>query len=185
MENGKGKQSTPAPQPGRDWLADSWLFCLLGLMVTVIFLAAFGPVFAVAGWWDEYRLRRYYRQANRLLRWNRARQLLSSGEGTFLVEQWPKGPGHVWWVADNLRAQHPDCSFAPAQVLHSSCDFEEGFRLLVNASAKAWWDVHATDLGKRILLVQMPLFVWRHWDEVLLAGSAVAVNRQWTHSFHK
>jgi len=93
--------------------------------------------------------------------------------------------GHVWWVDGDLRAKTPAIPLATARVLDSSFDIEQRFRLLHSDAAKGWWKTHLQELTEGVILVQMPIRAWRQRDELFALPGAVAVDSNWTDSFHR
>lgn len=157
--------------------------CLMGLIALafcVLVLPVLMPIAAIASWRDDYRLRRYYRRAKRLLSWKQAKQMMASGQGTFIFERHPKGIGRdVWWLEDNLRATDADC---PAKELGRSGDWAEIHWMLV-PKVKAWWEVRQQDFSNRVFYVQMPWNAWWYLQEMVSAKNAVTVEQSWTYSF--
>ncbi len=174
----------PTRQPGRLPLTHEWLLFLVGWLVFMPLIAICIPFAAVASWWDEHRLRRFYRNANRLLHWDEARQILHAGKGMLIIEvHLLERLGHVWWVESDLRVRHPAFPLVPARILDPSFDIEQRFKLLHDGAAKAWWETHLQELTEGVFLVQMPLTVWRRREKILAISSAVAVDGAWTYGF--
>jgi hypothetical protein len=186
MHNRNENRESPSRHPARLSLTQECLAFLLGWLVIMPLVAICIPIGAVDLLWREYRLRRFYRSVKRLLLWSQASQMLSSGQGTLIIEVdlWDR-PGHVWWIECDLRTRHPDFPLAPARVLDPSFDIEERVRLLHNDAAEAWWNAHLPELIEGVFLVQMPLTFWWRRQGVLAIPNAVAVDDDWTYSFYK
>jgi len=186
MHNRNEIRESPSRHPARLPLAQEWLVFLLGWLVIMPLVAICIPICAVDSLWREHRVRRVYRSVKRLLHWNQASQMLSSGQGTLIIEvHLLERSGRVWWVESDLRARHPDFPLAPARVLNPSFDIKERFRLLTDDSARAWWNTHLQELRESVFLVQMPHTFWWRPHEVLAMPNAVAVDDHWTSSFYE
>jgi hypothetical protein len=194
MHKGNEFRATPSRHSGRLFQARRLLAFLLGWLLimplaTILIMYFFAiciPIGAVDSLWREHRVRRIYRSVKRLLHWNQASQMLSSGQGTLIIEvHLLERSGRVWWIESDLRTRHPDFPLAPARVLDPSFDIEERVRLLHNDAAEAWWNAHLPELIEGVFLVQMPLTFWWRRQGVLAIPNAVAVDDDWTYSFYK
>ncbi|MDB5173081.1 MAG: hypothetical protein JWN51_1854 [Phycisphaerales bacterium] len=166
----------------RSHWGNTWWGGLLALMVTLPILLVVTPPFAILVVRDEYRLRRAYRRGGRLLDWDEARDRLSSGRGTLIIEVLAGGgTGHVWWVEADLLAE--GCPLAPAKVLRRTFDVKERSNLLHSESARKWSEMHLPGLIGGVHLVRVPYKVWRRWDEVLTGDRAVAADSHDTFCF--
>jgi hypothetical protein len=110
--------------PAQEW------GCFIAGLVFMPFIALLVPLAALDYLSREYRLRRFYRRANRLLRFDD----MPADKGTLLIEFHVAHEhlGHVWWVDK----RYLDLPLAAARVLNPSVDFEERLRLLNSDSAR-------------------------------------------------
>jgi hypothetical protein len=157
---------------------------LLGWLVILPLIAICAPFATLASWWTERRLRQFYLNANRLLHWDRARQLSSSGNGMLVIEvHLLERAGHFWWIGHDGQGGQSDPPLAPVSVLDPSFDIERRFELLHDDATKVWWDSHLQEMSERVFYVKRPLAMSRQWDEIRLLSNVVIVDDAWTYAF--
>jgi hypothetical protein len=122
---------------------------VFGAMAVII------PPFATVAIYREFRLRRRYRRARQMREWADVCRRLNSGEGTLIVSIGPKkGPGHLWWMSDEVTTMFDGCPLPSAKAF--AADYSGNYMRLNDAPNKDWCAMYLKDAMARGDLTHAP-----------------------------